>query len=103
MLRELVGNDEALFGELLQDYMQQLNQDLPEITRAFASGEWSRLQALAHTLKSSSRAVGAQRLGELFFEVETACRNKEGISNNTMDELDHEAGRVLAHIGKIMT
>ncbi|NHI00022.1 Sensor histidine kinase RcsC [Oceanimonas sp. MB9] len=103
VLRELVGNDEALFGELLQDYMQQLNQDLPEITWAFASGEWSRLQALAHTLKSSSRVVGAQRLGELFFEVETACRNKEGISNNTMDELDREVGRVLAHIGKIMT
>jgi signal transduction histidine kinase/CheY-like chemotaxis protein/HPt (histidine-containing phosphotransfer) domain-containing protein len=72
VLRELVGDDEALIDELRQDFMRQCQSDGMALHEALLSGNRLRVQAIAHRLKSAARSVGAMALGSLSERLEQA-------------------------------
>jgi PAS domain S-box-containing protein len=75
VLAKLVGDDTAILHELLGDFAQssaQLARDLHA-----AAGDPARVAAIAHRLKSSSRMVGALRLGDICADLEAAGKAAE--------------------------
>ncbi|MCQ4347459.1 PAS domain S-box protein [Pseudomonas stutzeri] len=73
-LGALVGDDRAMIAEILHDYLKALRSLRPQLQEAFARRDIDGVGALAHRLKSSSRAVGAGPLGQLFEDLEQAVR-----------------------------
>ncbi len=73
VLRALVGDDEETVQELLAEFLESTRKLSEDLVRFAAAGENRRAAALAHKLKSSSRAVGAIALGDLCVELENAA------------------------------
>jgi HPt (histidine-containing phosphotransfer) domain-containing protein len=65
VLEGLVGDDPATVNEFLTDYLASSRLLAKEMHAALAAGEARQVGAIAHRLKSSSRAVGALALGDL--------------------------------------
>ncbi|GEM_PF-4861508 len=72
VLEALVGTDPQLIGEFLQAFSVSAGQLAAEFTEAYAEQRVHDAAAIAHKLKSSSRAVGALRLADLCAAIEIA-------------------------------
>ena len=65
--------DETLYGSLLRDYAGNAEQKAREIEGFYASGDWKNYAILVHSLKSSSRMIGATALSEMAAKQEAAA------------------------------
>jgi len=72
VLKAQVGGDPAVIRELLHDFRISAAKTAAELRAACENGQAAQAGALAHKLKSSTRAVGALVLGELCVEIEQA-------------------------------
>ena len=72
VLKALVGDDQETIHDLLREYLEALQRTWAEIETAAHREDGSAIAAAAHKLKSSSRSVGAARLGELCQQLENA-------------------------------
>jgi signal transduction histidine kinase/CheY-like chemotaxis protein/HPt (histidine-containing phosphotransfer) domain-containing protein len=72
VLRQLVGDDDAVLGDFLASYRSCANDETALLRSALAAGDLPGLSAAAHRFKSSSRSVGALVLGECCAELELA-------------------------------
>lgn len=70
VLAALIGDDQGVIGEFLQDFRRHTAELAARIRSAFRRGEAKPLGLAAHTLKSSARSVGALRLGEICADIE---------------------------------
>lgn len=59
---------------LLEYYLEDLPQHMVQIAAALQNQEHTQVGNVAHSLKSSSRQLGALQLGEAAFKVEQAAR-----------------------------
>ncbi|HEX7437635.1 MAG TPA: EAL domain-containing protein [Caldimonas sp.] len=71
-LARLIGDDSELLAEFGRDYLASARALADEVRTASAQGEWAQVGAVAHKLKSSSRAVGALALGDCCERLELA-------------------------------
>ena len=78
-LKAQVGDDPAMINRLLADYAQRLAPMVNAIVRDVTEGNLSAAKDIAHKLKSSSRAVGADQLGSLCEAIEGASRAGDAI------------------------
>jgi HPt (histidine-containing phosphotransfer) domain-containing protein len=69
-LADISGGDAEFEREILSDYLAQNLLLLDELDRALAAGDAVSLTRAAHTLKGSSRTVGAEALASVAGEVE---------------------------------
>ncbi len=76
VMKQVLGNDPEILQELLEDYLEALVSSRQELIEAHRQVDFPAISGIAHKLKSSSRSVGAVRLGDLCAELEVAC-NKE--------------------------
>eukprot|EP00123_Amoebidium_parasiticum_P000789 comp11692_c0_seq1/m.6235 comp11692_c0_seq1/g.6235 ORF comp11692_c0_seq1/g.6235 comp11692_c0_seq1/m.6235 type:complete len:146 (-) comp11692_c0_seq1:104-541(-) len=66
-VNELVEMDDQDFlDDTLEDFIDQVNNGLDEMSTFYDSKEWVKLAEKAHFLKGSSLALGCERLGHLF-------------------------------------
>jgi PAS domain S-box-containing protein len=70
ILRELVGADNLIITEFLTGYRQSAGLLQQQICAAIAQQNYAAVAAHAHKLKSSSRAIGALRLGDICERME---------------------------------
>jgi len=82
ILKSLVGDDEVITRDFLNDFRISAEKISAELTTACSSGQTDVAETLAHKLKSSARSVGALALGELCEEIETS--GKAGERNSLM-------------------
>jgi CheY-like chemotaxis protein/HPt (histidine-containing phosphotransfer) domain-containing protein len=75
VLERLVGPEPDVLRELLSDYQASSSRLAVELKGARAVGDVRQIGAIAHRLKSSSRAIGALALGDLCAELENMCRS----------------------------
>src|SRR5690349_19571492 len=73
VLKKLVGNDPAMVRRVLATYRASARRLADEWQAARAAHDIRRIGAIAHQLKSSSRAIGALAFGDLCAELENAC------------------------------
>jgi HPt (histidine-containing phosphotransfer) domain-containing protein len=72
VLRELVGDDEAVLHALLADFADSARKHAAELLAALGAHDAHAVNAVAHKLKSASRSVGALALGEACGALEAA-------------------------------
>ena len=73
-LRDSVGGDEEFIADLVATYVTEGSGHLSEMQSAAAAADAAAIVRPAHTLKSSSAALGAMRLSEIAREIEFAGR-----------------------------
>jgi HPt (histidine-containing phosphotransfer) domain-containing protein len=73
-LREMTGDDPAFLAELLDAYFSDSRALLAAMARALDDGSAADLGRAAHSLKSNSANVGAQRLAALCRALEEQAR-----------------------------
>jgi PAS domain S-box-containing protein len=78
VLAGLVGGDSSLVEELARDYQRSARQAAAEVRAAVGSTDWAAVGAVAHKLKSSSRAIGALAMGECCAGLERAGKAGDG-------------------------
>ena len=69
-LQLVTGGEYGLEEELLGIFMESARETLQDLRTAIEAGDARLLRAYAHTLKGSSRTIGAVALGELACELE---------------------------------
>ena len=69
-LVSISGGDADFEREIAGEYLTQTRQLLVQIAQAITSGDVATLRRAAHTLKGSSRTIGAEGLGEIAAELE---------------------------------
>jgi CheY-like chemotaxis protein len=77
-LSRIVGNNQDAHVRLLRNYRSAAYDMVTAMGQCAVRGEWPQAADLAHKLKSSSRSVGAMRLGDLCEALERAGRGGNG-------------------------
>ncbi len=85
----MLGTDK-LYWSVLKEYTRTIEAKASSIEKAFADEDWPEYTIEVHALKSSSRQIGAERLGDLAAEMEIAGneRNIASIKSHTSIMLD---------------
>jgi len=76
-LASRIGDDEEIQYEFLNVFRDQMAPLAAQIHEAAGVQDMHKIGALAHRLKSSSRAVGAMDLGAVCARIEEACRKED--------------------------
>jgi response regulator RpfG family c-di-GMP phosphodiesterase len=77
VLKEFVGDDAAVVREFLSEYQRTVSEQAVQLKAAHDLGDMVQIGAVSHKMKSSSRAVGALKLGDLCAELDTASKAGE--------------------------
>ena len=72
MLERMVGDDPEIQSRLIAKFLTSTEGSLAELSQLFSTQNAAEYGNLAHRLKSSVRAFGANYLGDLFAELEQA-------------------------------
>ena len=83
-LPSLVGDDPAVLARIRREFLASVRTTADEMRAAVTGADWPSAGAIAHRLKASSRAVGAQALGALCERIETAARAGDGAALSTV-------------------
>jgi len=77
-LRELVGGDEEVMGEILDLFMEDAPRQIAALGEAITQGNWEEAHRLAHTLKGSASNVGAEPLRQAAWSLEQHTGGEPG-------------------------
>ena len=97
-LRMMCGDDPVFEREIVGEFMGLADQMLTEISEAIRTADPKRLSEAAHSLKGSSRSLGAAPLGDLCEEFETAGRQGLAMGADDLERLRAEYARVESEI-----
>jgi len=71
-------DDPEFFEEMLDEYAAEAAGRLEELEESCQEGNWSQYGILAHTVKSTSRMIGAKEFSEKAREMEMAAKEGSG-------------------------
>jgi len=94
-LEALIGDDEQMIREFLQDFRDNATQTADQLRTAYRDKQSASVGSIAHKLKSSSRSVGAMKLGEVCEALEHAGKNND---RDKLDELMPQFEAALASV-----
>lgn len=84
-LRESVNGDAAFLAELVADYLEDASQHIKTLHHAIEQHDATLLERTAHSLKSTSKTMGAVALATICREIETLAHD---------GQIDEAASRV---------
>lgn len=96
-------NDEEMYESVLAEYVSEKGEKLTNLSKYFAEENWKEYTVFVHSLKSSSKLIGATDLSKSAAALEAASNegNSEYIKNNhekTVAEYD----RITTEISSIL-
>jgi signal transduction histidine kinase/DNA-binding NarL/FixJ family response regulator/PAS domain-containing protein len=77
---EMLGGKRALLARMDEIFLRDVPGELKELADRFGERDWDDAKRLAHSIKSSARTVGAQRLGAIAEQMEYLCRQQDAAS-----------------------
>ncbi len=69
--------DEALYRTILGEYLQGAETHMAGLRKYYEAGDWKNYGILVHTLKSTSRTIGAESLSAMAAELEKASNRED--------------------------
>ena len=69
--------DEELYHALLAEYMNEYPEKAGKLQKSYDAKDWKNYGIYAHSLKSSSRMLGVEDLGELAARMEAAANSED--------------------------
>jgi HPt (histidine-containing phosphotransfer) domain-containing protein len=101
-LRASIGGDGEFLAELIDEFLADAPVQLESLREAVGSADADRARRAAHTLKGTSRTFGADALGLLCQEAESAVGVEEiDASLARVDGIDAEWARVRTELGTL--
>ncbi len=101
-LKNVFGDDDEVFKEILNDFVGPATANAEEIAAAVSSKSAGDVGAAAHKLKSSSRSVGANELADICETLEQAGKQGDwDVINASAERLPGIMREVVAHIGAL--
>ena len=73
-------DDPEFYEDMLREYLQESDGRAADLRRFYALQDWSQYGLCAHTVKSTSKMIGAKAVSELAREMELACRSRDAAS-----------------------
>lgn len=73
-------DDPEFYEDMLREYLQESDGRAADLRRFYASQDWSQYGLCAHSVKSTSKMIGAKAVSELAREMEFACRSGDAAS-----------------------
>jgi HPt (histidine-containing phosphotransfer) domain-containing protein len=99
MLNEVSGGDMAFERDLLDTYATSIPNILTQLMKAADDGDWTEASLKAHSLKGSSRSIGAVRLANLCQKLEDAAHGEnDDEARFIVEALREESTSVLAEV-----
>ena len=96
-------NDCKIYCLLLSDFLKDHGADHRKISDAIDADEFAKAHRLAHTLKGTSALLGANRLRQVSFSIETLLAGGEVTkAKMALDRLDRELTSVVDVIGELL-
>lgn len=77
LLLSRIGGDEELADQIIEGFLKDVPQRLESFRSSVEQNDLENARLQAHTIKGSSRNVGAESLGQAAEELEKACKAKE--------------------------
>ena len=71
-------DDPEFYEEMLDEYTEEAAARLADLEECYQKENWSRYGILAHTVKSTSRMIGAREFSETAREIEMAAKEDAG-------------------------
>jgi CheY-like chemotaxis protein/HPt (histidine-containing phosphotransfer) domain-containing protein/class 3 adenylate cyclase len=102
VLRELVGDEEALFQDLVITYQRESEQLISQLQQAVAQQDSAALANAAHTLKSSSANLGIEHLAALSLTVEQQAKQQEICENSIQALLNYYQAIVSSSLKQLL-
>ena len=96
-LARILGDDPVLHRTFLKKFVPQSQAIVSDIAAAYSNHDSDQVRFFAHKLKSSARAVGADRLADLCLALESAGRD------GNWDEIDHLHGELVPAMTAVAT
>jgi len=94
-LEALIGDDAGTVDQFVADFYISAAMLTGELLGAYAAGKTSQVEAQAHKLKLSARAVGALQLGELCAAMERTAKEQDAQALAVLvPAFEREAARV---------
>jgi len=81
---ERLMNNETLLSKVTALYLSSTPAQLESLKQAAVSGDFSAVQAEAHTLKGTSGNIGAEQLMALFAALEVAAKEHNSSEINAL-------------------
>jgi two-component system, sensor histidine kinase and response regulator len=72
---ERLGGDEEMLSEFLGLLLEQVDSMLPEMQQALANRDATSMERLGHSLKGAAASLGAEKLRNAAYELETLGRS----------------------------
>lgn len=76
-IRTLLGDKKNVIATLLTVYAQTIPQTVSDLTRLAETHDWQDMIRLVHSVKSSTRNIGARSLSETASSLETVLRQEQ--------------------------
>lgn len=104
VLKSLVGNDQVIIKEFLQDFLRDARKITEQLQSVVADDKADEAKFAAHKLKSSARSIGALALGEWCAQMEVAAKqgDAEKLARLLLG-LKQELAEVESYIKKVLT
>ncbi|MBI9081705.1 MAG: response regulator [Pseudodesulfovibrio sp.] len=77
---EMIGGRKDLLTRMDAIFLRDVPEELRELTTFVSNQDWDNARRLAHSIKGSSRTVGAQRVGAISEQLEYLCKQKDAAS-----------------------
>ncbi|QJB55695.1 PAS domain-containing hybrid sensor histidine kinase/response regulator [Pseudodesulfovibrio sp. zrk46] len=82
---DMLGGRKDLLTRMDEIFLRDIPGELEELISYMANHDWEEAKRLAHSIKGSSRTVGAERAGAVAEQVEFFCKQKD--VNSAEEEL----------------
>jgi len=73
-LNEQFGGDADVVNEIYSEYVSSVDAKLAECDESLASGDWTRLDRAAHTIKGNALAAGDTETAETAIALRNAAK-----------------------------
>lgn len=94
---------QGVLVRVLQAYESSLERQLSEVAHALEQSDPDRMARAAHTLKSSSAAVGAMTFSSRCADIEHTVRQQRVMPDTAaVEALIHEGSQVLRAVGDML-
>ncbi len=95
-------NDRALYQMMLGEYVRGARDKIPALEGYLAKGDWANYAVQVHSVKSTSRMIGAGDLADTAMVLETAADSGDAVTvENGHPELLARLRTTLEAVGKV--
>lgn len=96
---DMLGGRKDLLTRMDEIFLRDVPGELGELRKNIKEMHWDDAQRMAHSIKGSSRTVGASRCGAVAEQMEFFCRQRDGVSaSKELKTLESEVESALTFI-----